>query len=367
MFQTYHHTYYTNETFTRLKFDISVRRKSTFYIINLIFPCATLSLIQLSVFAISSRDTTADRIGFGTTNLLTLVVFQTIVTEEMPKTSDAVTTLSKYIISMILMSAIGIFESVWVERLMTRKKESPAMWIRRILHYVPTIFQEFEDLTKLEAKILEGVSESEDEFYSTTQRDSEQAVLLPAVTVGKSNSVSNSAKNHFQRVETCVTMLSDDEEGSDDFLFDRLSSDNYQRRRTASCLVQKSVPSSNSLTNALRTGVTSGKSFKRPSQINNNNDKKDTIQKKVGSKHNRRLYRNRNRVNSKLTRGFELHNQRLWNHVAAKIDTITFALCSALALIVPSFLFLPHMFASQSEASVCASESTHSHSDGYYS
>ena len=74
---------FTGETFTRVRFDFIVQRKSTFYIINLIFPCATLSLIQLLVFVIPSTDSTSDRVGFGTTNLLTLVVFQTIVTEEM--------------------------------------------------------------------------------------------------------------------------------------------------------------------------------------------------------------------------------------------------------------------------------------------
>ena len=85
---TYDHLYeFTGETFTRVRFDFTVKRKSMFYVLILIFPSTLLSLIQLLVFVIPSDETTADRIGFGTTNLLTLVVFQTIVTEEMVRLS----------------------------------------------------------------------------------------------------------------------------------------------------------------------------------------------------------------------------------------------------------------------------------------
>ena len=44
------------ESFTRLRFDIAVRRKSTFYIINLIFPISILSIIQMLTFAIPSKQ-----------------------------------------------------------------------------------------------------------------------------------------------------------------------------------------------------------------------------------------------------------------------------------------------------------------------
>ena len=39
LFQTYNHTYdFTGEIFSRVRFEFTVRRKSIFYIINLIFP-----------------------------------------------------------------------------------------------------------------------------------------------------------------------------------------------------------------------------------------------------------------------------------------------------------------------------------------
>ena len=44
----YNHTYeFTGETFARIRFDFTVRRKSTFYMLNIVFPCSTLSMIQL--------------------------------------------------------------------------------------------------------------------------------------------------------------------------------------------------------------------------------------------------------------------------------------------------------------------------------
>ena len=112
------------------------------------YQCVTLSLIQLLVFLISSADTTVDRISFGTTNLLTLVVFQTIVTEEMPKTSDAVTAMSKYIISLILLSTIGIVESVVVERMLSTGLHPPPEFILRFLKFVPVLWREKPDPLK---------------------------------------------------------------------------------------------------------------------------------------------------------------------------------------------------------------------------
>ena len=87
-------------------------------------------------------DTATDRIGFGTTNLLTLVVFQTVITEEMPKTSDAVTALSKYVICLVVLSATGILESVIVETLINRTIDKPNQWLLWVLCRVPLLLRE---------------------------------------------------------------------------------------------------------------------------------------------------------------------------------------------------------------------------------
>ena len=87
-YQTTVYDYYydlTDEHFSRLRFDFDVRRKSSFYVINLIFPIATLSFIEPLIFFIPLRgllfahqiffyqydcfniDSGSDRVGFGTT------------------------------------------------------------------------------------------------------------------------------------------------------------------------------------------------------------------------------------------------------------------------------------------------------------
>ena len=69
-------------------------------------------------------------------------MFQTIVTEELPKTSDAVTSLSKYIMGLIITSAIGIFESVIVERFFRTFHKPPPWHIFRMFRLVPVLWRE---------------------------------------------------------------------------------------------------------------------------------------------------------------------------------------------------------------------------------
>ena len=154
----YDHFYeITGDYFTRATFQYVMRRKSTFYVINLIFPCATLSIIQMLVFIIPSTDSTSDRIGFGTTNLLTMVVFQTIVTAEMPKSSDAVSALSRYIIVLIITSSCGILQSVIVEKILRASTEPPPKLVLKLCKLIPQVWN-VQMPSGINQMILEGSS-----------------------------------------------------------------------------------------------------------------------------------------------------------------------------------------------------------------
>ena len=100
------------------------------------------------VYFISIQDTTADRIAFGTTNLLTLIVFQTTVTAEMPKTSDAISALSEYIMVLILVAGTGIIESVLVQKLVNIDDRTPPCWVLFLLDKVPPIIGTNVDMVK---------------------------------------------------------------------------------------------------------------------------------------------------------------------------------------------------------------------------
>ena len=88
-------------------------------------------------------STTSDRIGFSTTNLLTLVVFQTIITQEMPRSNNSSSALSDYIIILIIISAFVILESVLIERILRSaaiEYRPIPKWIF-IINWVPTLLQ----------------------------------------------------------------------------------------------------------------------------------------------------------------------------------------------------------------------------------
>ena len=142
--KVYEYTYnfsHSVDTFSRLRFEISIQRKSTFYIVSFIFPCATVSLIQLLTFFVPSKDTIPDRIGFAMTNMLSLIVFQTMITEEMPKSSDAITSLTDYIGILVVIATLLILESLGVEKILRRNSQAPPKILLFIVRMFPMLWE----------------------------------------------------------------------------------------------------------------------------------------------------------------------------------------------------------------------------------
>lgn len=84
-------------------FYLTLRRKSTFIIINLLLPIAFLSMINISVFLLPAAS--GERMSFAITVLLSLAVYVTIVSEKMPS-SDPVPIFSYYLLSKLVCSCM---------------------------------------------------------------------------------------------------------------------------------------------------------------------------------------------------------------------------------------------------------------------
>ena len=81
-----------NERFSNVAFTIYLRRRYTFYIMNVILPSMMTSVLLLSIFFC----TPAQKVQIGVVVLLSFRIFLLNVTDSIPKTSDHIPLLGKY-------------------------------------------------------------------------------------------------------------------------------------------------------------------------------------------------------------------------------------------------------------------------------
>ncbi|KAH3789199.1 neuronal acetylcholine receptor subunit beta-2-like [Dreissena polymorpha] len=99
-------------------FEIKLKRKPGFYIINVIVPVVLLSF--LNTFSFVLPITSGERASYSVTLFLSLAVFLTIVASSLPKNSDSVSLLSIYLILMTVASTLIVVLCLVEARLAAR-------------------------------------------------------------------------------------------------------------------------------------------------------------------------------------------------------------------------------------------------------
>ncbi|XP_064628048.1 neuronal acetylcholine receptor subunit beta-3-like [Lineus longissimus] len=95
---------------SRFIVNVNLKRKSAFYILNIIFPCVAISMLVLMVFCVPSES--GEKVSLGITILLAFSVFQLVIAETMPKTSDTTPILVIYLTLLMGISAISTILTV---------------------------------------------------------------------------------------------------------------------------------------------------------------------------------------------------------------------------------------------------------------
>ena len=67
-------------------FNLILKRESGFYVFNIVIPCILLALLTLMVFCLPHDS--GEKISFGTTNLLALILYQQLIADSMPPLGD---------------------------------------------------------------------------------------------------------------------------------------------------------------------------------------------------------------------------------------------------------------------------------------
>ncbi|VDO87497.1 unnamed protein product [Schistosoma margrebowiei] len=82
-----------NEPYPDLRFTIYMRRRTLYYLFNIIFPCLWLTVLSLVSFWLPPDS--GEKITLGITVLLAFSVFMLLIAENMPATSEFVPLIGK--------------------------------------------------------------------------------------------------------------------------------------------------------------------------------------------------------------------------------------------------------------------------------
>uniref|UniRef100_A0A1I8AR31 Neur_chan_LBD domain-containing protein n=1 Tax=Steinernema glaseri TaxID=37863 RepID=A0A1I8AR31_9BILA len=100
------------EPYPDVTFFIHIRRKTLYYLYNVVFPCMMMSVLTLLVFFLPPDS--GEKIALGITVLLAFSVFVLAIAEKMPETSDSMPLIGIYLTVVMSMTSVSVVMTVMV-------------------------------------------------------------------------------------------------------------------------------------------------------------------------------------------------------------------------------------------------------------
>ncbi|BES95485.1 Acetylcholine Receptor [Nesidiocoris tenuis] len=137
-----HEKYYTccDEPYLDITFNITMRRKTLFYTVNLIIPCMGISFLTVLVFYLPSDS--GEKVSLSISILLSLTVFFLLLAEIIPPTSLVVPLLGKFVLFTMILDTFSICVTVVVLNVHFRSPQTHTMapWVKRVfIHILPRL------------------------------------------------------------------------------------------------------------------------------------------------------------------------------------------------------------------------------------
>lgn len=85
-----------------LAIEIQLKRRSTFFVVNILLPVITLSVLNLLVFIVPIES--GERVSFSLTVLLSIGVFITLISENLPPSAETMASIC-YVLSFVLVKS----------------------------------------------------------------------------------------------------------------------------------------------------------------------------------------------------------------------------------------------------------------------
>ncbi|KAF7993886.1 hypothetical protein HCN44_011155 [Aphidius gifuensis] len=128
------------EPYSDITFNITMRRKTLFYTVNLIIPCVGITFLTVLVFYLPSDS--GEKVSLCSSILLSLTVFFLLLAEIIPPTSLAIPLLGKYLLLSMILVTLSIWTTVCVLNVHFRSPSTHSMspWVRRVfLNWMPLV------------------------------------------------------------------------------------------------------------------------------------------------------------------------------------------------------------------------------------
>lgn len=168
--------YYTccDEPYLDITFNITMRRKTLFYTVNLIIPCMGISFLTVLVFYLPSDS--GEKVSLSISILLSLTVFFLLLAEIIPPTSLVVPLLGKFVLFTMILDTFSICVTVVVLNVHFRSPQTHVMapWVRRVfIHVLPRLlvmrrFPEPKSQLEIEKQNLANYHESQQRIMIQT-------------------------------------------------------------------------------------------------------------------------------------------------------------------------------------------------------
>lgn len=128
------------EPYPDIIFNITLRRKTLFYTVNLIIPCVGISFLSVLVFYLPSDS--GEKISLCISILLSLTVFFLLLAEIIPPTSLTVPLLGKYLLFTMMLVTLSVVVTIVVLNVNFRSPVTHHMapWVRKVfIEFLPKI------------------------------------------------------------------------------------------------------------------------------------------------------------------------------------------------------------------------------------
>ncbi|RWS26207.1 nicotinic acetylcholine receptor alpha 5 subunit-like protein [Leptotrombidium deliense] len=121
------------EPFPDVKIVLVIRRKTLYYMYNIVLPCMMMSVLTLLVFCLPPDS--GEKVSLGVTVLLAFSVFMLAISEKLPETSESIPLLGIYLTAVMAITSISVIMTVIVLNFHYRgpiRKEMPE-WLKNFL------------------------------------------------------------------------------------------------------------------------------------------------------------------------------------------------------------------------------------------
>ncbi|XP_071564613.1 nicotinic acetylcholine receptor alpha4 isoform X2 [Temnothorax nylanderi] len=175
-----------DEPYLDITFNITMRRKTLFYTVNIIIPCMGISFLTVLTFYLPSDS--GEKVTLSISILISLHVFFLLVVEIIPPTSLVVPLLGKYLIFAMILVSISICVTVVVLNVHFRSPQTHRMapWVKRVfIHILPRLLvmrrpqYKFETSRFASGRVLMRTVRGKEKtcyypYHPSTQEDSEE-------------------------------------------------------------------------------------------------------------------------------------------------------------------------------------------------